>query len=60
MPGSQTSQSPVDACDFASTDVAFRNENCVGTLISEHFAAQWLAYMCPCQRFACSLATARA
>ena len=24
MPGSQTSQSPVDACDFASTDIAFR------------------------------------
>jgi hypothetical protein len=24
MPGSQTSQSPVDARDFASTDIAFR------------------------------------
>src|SRR4030095_16071729 len=24
MPGSKTSQSPVDACDFASTSVAFR------------------------------------
>src|SRR4030095_6017041 len=35
-------------------------ENCVGTLISEHFAAQWLACMCLCQRFTCSLATARA
>ncbi len=32
------------------------NVNCVGTLISEHFAAQWLACMCLCQRFTCSLA----
>jgi len=52
----------------SSRCLRFRNHRCslphianhVGTLISEHFAAQYLACMCPCQRFTCSLATARA
>jgi len=34
--------------------------NCVGTLIYVHFAAQYPACLCSCQRFACSLATVHA
>ena len=37
---------------------AFRYD--VGTLIFENYAAQYPARMCPCQRFACSLATGHA
>src|SRR5262249_14671799 len=35
---------------------AFRIENCVGTRNDASFAARWLAYALPCQRFAEALA----
>src|SRR5262245_24377066 len=35
---------------------AFRIENCVGTRNDASFAARWLAYALPCQRFAETLA----
>ena len=36
--------------------VAFRHRNDVGTRDEGTFAAQWLAYALPCQRFAHTLA----
>ena len=52
MPGSQTTQGRPRACDNARHRVAFRYANSVGTLNNIAFAAQWLAYAHPCQRFA--------
>jgi hypothetical protein len=36
--------------------VAFRENEHVGTRIAQVFAAQWLAYVLPCRRFAATLA----
>ncbi|MHB1493964.1 MAG: hypothetical protein ACYCUY_00730 [Acidithiobacillus sp.] len=52
MPGSQTTQGRTGACDSAPPRVAFRHANGVSTLNIKAFAAQWLAYPHPCQRFA--------
>ena len=55
-----TSQSPAFARVIAFAGFAFRVMDHVGTLSSVHFAAQYLAYMYLCQRFAYSLATVHA
>ena len=44
----------------ACTRVAFRDRNGVGTRAIRTFAAQWLACMFPCRRFAHGLADRRA
>jgi hypothetical protein len=48
------------ARDYAPVHFAFRHVNGVGTRDQTGFAAQWLAYMLPCRRFADVLADARA
>ena len=60
MPGSQTTPGPTGARNNAPADFAFHRVNNVGTRIANTFAAQWLAYMLPCRRFADVLADARA
>jgi hypothetical protein len=55
MPGSLTTRSRPRACDDAHDHVAFRLTDGVGAPIVP-FAAQWLAYMLPCRRFAPGLA----
>ena len=60
MPGSQTTRGRYGACDIAPHRVAFRYANSVGTSDFKAFAAQWLAYSHPCQRFAPYLAVRHA
>ena len=55
MPGSQTARGRWAARDDAARHVAFRCLDGVGTL-EQTFAAQWLAYVFPCQRFDARLA----
>lgn len=55
MPGSATTPGCPFACDDALGHVAFRHLNGVGTR-DITIAAQWLACVCPCQRFALHLA----
>jgi hypothetical protein len=45
------SDSPIIAAD----NVAFRSHESVGTPVFVHFAAQFPACVCPCQRFIVSL-----
>ena len=56
MPGSSTTPGHTDARTGAPVRVAFRPVNSVGTQEKYPFAAQWLAYALPCQRFAGALA----
>jgi hypothetical protein len=56
MPGSPTTQGPLDTRDGVSGRVVFREVNRVDTLRQKTFAAQWLAYTLPCRRFAVTLA----
>ena len=56
MPGSPTTPGRSGARDGAPVRVAFRHANSVGTRDEVTFAAQWLAYALPCQRFAGTLA----
>jgi hypothetical protein len=58
MPGSPTTLGQADTRDIASTHVAFRDFEHVGTRIAQVFAAQWLACVLPCRRFADTLADA--
>jgi hypothetical protein len=51
MPGSQTARGRRAARNHAPRRVAFRCLDGVGTP-EQTFAAQWLAYAFPCQRFA--------
>jgi len=60
MPGSPTTPDQEDARAIASPCVAFRIENGVGIRNVITFAAQWLAYALPCQRFADTLTGAHA
>jgi hypothetical protein len=60
MPGSSTTPSPPGARICASSGVAFHELNRVGTQVYVCFAAQWLAYVFPCQRFTDCLTTVRA
>ena len=60
MPGSATTQGRLGTCDDVPDRVAFRQTDGVGPLEKSSFAARWLAYVLPCQRFAHGLAAARA
>ena len=51
MPGSKTTPGCGGTRVVAPTHIAFRKINIVGTRIDNVFAAQWLAYAHPCQRF---------
>ena len=55
MPGSQTARGRRVARDHATRHVAFRCLDGVSTP-KQTFAAQWLAYASPCQRFDARLA----
>jgi hypothetical protein len=52
MPGSSTAPSQRNARSNALRRLAFRYLNSVGTRDEITFAAQWLACMLPCRRFA--------
>src|SRR5450631_2886873 len=54
--GSKTTPGRLGARVIAPIRVAFRHRNDVGTQDEGTFAAQWLAYALPCQRFANTLA----
>ena len=56
MPVSTTTPGRLGARVIAPIRVAFRQQNDVGTQDEGTFAAQWLAYALPCQRFAGALA----
>ena len=56
MPGSATTPGHPGACDSALGYVAFHLLDGVGTRNIDSFAARWLAYAYPCQRFAPHLA----
>jgi hypothetical protein len=58
MPGSTTTPGPLGACAGAPDDVAFRYRDSVGTRDRFPIAAQWLACVFPCRRFADILANA--
>jgi len=58
MPGSMTTQDQATARADAIARVAFYQWDSIGILIENTFAAQWLAYTLPCQRFADALAAA--
>ena len=60
MPGSTTTPGRAGTCDIAPFRIAFRWIDGVGTRDKICFAAQWLACMLPCQRFAYCLTAARA
>ncbi len=51
----ETTPGRLGARVIASIRVAFRHRNDVGTQDEGTFAAQWLAYALPCQRFANTL-----
>ena len=55
MPVSTTTPGRLGARTIAPIRVAFRQRNDVGTQNEGTFAAQWLAYALPCQRFADAL-----
>ena len=56
MPGSQTTQGQPGTRSSAPVRVAFRQCNDVGPLKKNPFAARWLAYAHPGQRFVMCLA----
>ena len=60
MPGSTDDAEPAGTRDSAPARVAFCRLEGIGTPNGKSFAAQWLAYAFPCQRFTCGLTTARA
>lgn len=51
---------PTSTRDIALARVVFCRLEGIDTPVEKSFAAQWLAYMHPCQRFTYSLATGRA
>ena len=55
MPVSKTTPGRLGARVIAPIRVAFRHRNDVGTQDEGTFAAQWLAYALPCQRYANTL-----
>ena len=56
MPVSATTPVRLGARHIAPIRIAFRQRNDVGAREEGTFAAQWLAYALPCQRFADALA----
>jgi hypothetical protein len=59
MPGSPDSAEPASTRSIALARVVFCRLEGIDAPVVKSFAAQWLAYMHPCQRFTRSLATAR-
>ena len=60
MPGSMTTPGRWNACVSTFRRIAFRRTDSVSTQNKFPFAAQWLAYTFPCQRFDDALAGATA
>jgi len=60
MPGSIDDAEPSGACVDAPVRMAFCRLDGISAPDVKSFAAQWLAYVYPCQRFARGLAAARA
>jgi hypothetical protein len=60
MPGSTDDAEPSGARGDAPERGAFCRLEGMGAPKVKSYAAQWLAYAYPCQRFACGLATAHA
>ena len=60
MPGSIDGAELSGARESAPEHVAFCRLEGIGAPEGKCYAAQWLAYAYPCQRFTCGLATARA
>ncbi len=60
MPVSPTTPGRLGARVIAPIRIAFRQQNNVSARKEGSFAAQWLAYALPCQRFADALAGSRA
>jgi hypothetical protein len=56
MPGSLTTPGRPSTRDHVLGRIAFRLSDSVGTRGKTCYAAQWLAYAYPCQRFAMHLA----
>ena len=57
FPSKERPHMPVSTTTPGRLRVAFRQRNDVGTRDEGTFAAQWLAYALPCQRFADALAS---
>jgi hypothetical protein len=57
MPGSNDDAEPERRLHSTTNDVAFCRLESIGAPIVKSYAAQWLAYARPCQRFARRLAT---
>ena len=60
MPGSDDDAEPTRCSHNAPYRVAFCRLDGIGAPKGKSYAAQWLAYVRPCQRFTCGLTTARA
>jgi hypothetical protein len=60
MPGSNDDAEPPGARDDAPEHAAFCRLEGIGAPNGKSYAAQWLAYAYPCQRFTSGLAAARA
>jgi hypothetical protein len=60
MPGSNDGAEPPGARNSAPGRVVFCRLEGIDAPVWKYFAAQWLAYARPCQRFTNGLATARA
>lgn len=60
MPGSTDGAELTGARESAPDHVAFCRLDGMGAPVEKCFAAQWLAYAYPCQRFTYGLAAARA
>ena len=56
MPGSSTAPGRLGTRNYAPSRVAFHHQDGVSTREKNDFAAQWLAYAYPCQRFEANLA----
>ncbi len=57
MPGSDDDAEPIRHSHNATGHIAFCRLEGMGAPIVKSYAAQWLAYARPCQRFARRLAT---
>ena len=60
MPGSNDDAELPSTRDTVLEHVAFCRLEGIGAPGGKCYAAQWLAYAYPCQRFACGLTTAHA
>jgi hypothetical protein len=60
MPGSPDGAESIGARVVALDRVVFCRLEGIDTPVVKSFAAQWLAYTLPCQRFMCSLAAVHA